>query len=261
MNKEELLNQLSSQDKKEVREAILSLEKFENEEVIKKIVETILKIKSKIILEAAQEVLINFKNKKSLSEHCIDLIFSDSPKIRHVGINILVSCGNEAIDIIKKKLVFHDDFNMRKYALDILKEIKTEESLEVIKCLIKDNEPNVKYSAIEFLMEFTKFKEKVVEILLDFLEQEEFKTLYAVTAVASTIIYGHFFNKKFIPIIREKLKTVEDKNIKHWLHKILIYLGDEEIIPEAKENAKEIGMLNVIAEDIVMAKINIKEDM
>ncbi len=257
MTKEELLKKLDSSDKNEIREAILKLEKFSDEDVVKKIVDTILKVKSKKVLEAAVETLMTIENKKVIAENVINLIFSDSPKIRHSGIEIIISCGNEALKPIREKLIFHNDFNIRKHALDILKEIKTEEALDLIKLLINDDNPNVKYSAVEFLMEYTNLKDKVVDILLEFIKHEKFESLYGVTAVASTIIYGHFFDKKFIPLIKEKLKDIDDDNIKHWLYKILIYLGDKDIIEEARENAKKVGMEKVIENDITMSKIDL----
>ncbi len=256
MNKEELLEKLKSNDKNEVRMAIKELENFEEEDVIKSIVNTILNSKSKIIVEAGVEALLTFKNKEMVSKYAIDLIFSESPKIRHAGIEILSLCGDKAIKVIEEKLLNNKDFNVRKHALDILKDIKTEKALDLVVKLLNDENPNVKYSAFEFLMNFTKLKEKVIKIIFDFIKNEKFDNLYGATTVASTIIYGHYFDKRFIPILREKLKNIKDDLVKHWIYKILIYLGDKDIISEAKENAKKVDMLNVIENDIEMAKNN-----
>ncbi len=255
MDKKELLEQLKSTDHDKIRDAILHLENCNDLDVVRAIVDTILHVKSKKVLTAGLETLLNCANKEAVAKEAIALIFSKSPKIRHAGITIIVSCGEVAIEIVKEKLLCSDDFNIRKHALDILKDIKTEKSLELISSLLKDENPNVKYSAVEFLMEFTQFKDKVVEILLDFIKNEKFDSLYGATSIASTIIYGHFFDKRFIPLLRKKLENISDEHIKHWIYKILIYLGDEDIIPEAKENAKKIDMLNVIENDITIAKL------
>ena len=247
--KDLLLSNLDSNDKNLIRESIEKLEHYPSSDVIKKIVDTILKHKVKSILSAGVEVLLNFKNKNEVAKHSIKLLFSDSPKIRHAGIDILASAGDEAISYLEEKVLNHEDFNIRKYGLDILKEIKTEKALEALKKLINDENPNVKYSAIEYLSNFSKYREKVIDILKNVLEKEEFKSLYAVSTIASLIIYGNLFDNKFIFILKEKLKSIKDENIKYWIYKILIYLGDKSIIEEAKENARKIGMNEKVVED------------
>lgn len=254
MSKDELLKKLKSNDKQEIRDAILELEKYEESDVIKAIIDTIIENRAKQILNAGIDVLLNFKNKKDeIAKNAIKLIFTDSPKLRHAGIDLLISCGDYTIDILEEKILKNQDYNIRKYGLDVLKEIKTERSLELIEKLTNDENPNVKYSAIEFLMNFTKFRDKVIKILKNVLKNESFDNLYGATTIASTIIFGQFFDKTFIPILREKLKLVKDDLIKHWIYKILIYLKDIEIIEEAKENAKKVDMLNVIENDIELA--------
>jgi len=254
MSKDELLKKLKSNDKQEIRDAILELEKYEESDVIKAIIDTIIENRAKQILNAGIDVLLNFKNKKDeIAKNAIKLIFTDSPKLRHAGIDLLISCGDYTIDILEEKILKNQDYNIRKYGLDVLKEIKTERSLELIEKLTNDENPNVKYSAIEFLMNFTKFRDKVIKILKNVLKNESFDNLYGATTIASTIIFGQFFDKTFIPILREKLKLVKDDLIKHWIYKILIYLKDIEIIEEAKENAKRVDMLNVIENDIELA--------
>ena len=253
--KNELLEKLKSNDKNEVREAILQLEGYHDDEVVESIIDAVIRVKAKQVLSAAIDVLLNYQgDKEILAKNAIKLIFTDSPKLRHAGIDILIYCGDKALPYIEKELLNHEDFNIRKYGLDILKEIKTEKSIDLIKKLIEDENPNVKYSAIEYLMNFTKFKDKVVAILKDVIEKERFDSLYGATTIASTIIYGYFLDESLIPILKKKLKEVEDDLIKHWIYKILIYLGDDEIIEEAKENATKVDMEKVIEKDILLAK-------
>lgn len=254
MDKDILLEKLKSNDNNEVREAIEELQKFEDNNVIKEIVKTALTKKSKIVLEAAVNTLMIFNNKKTVAQYVVDMLFSDSPKIRHGGIEVLASCGDYAVEIIEEKIISHPDFNIRKYGLDILKEVKSYKALKVLENLLNDENPNVKYSAFEFLMNFGKFREQVIDIIIDFVKNEPFDNLYGTTTIASTIIYGNYTDKKMIPVLKEKLKNINNDLIEHWIYKTLIYCGDKEIIPEAVENAKKVDMLNVIENDIQIAK-------
>ncbi len=249
MMKEELLKKLNSENKEEVREAIEELANHEEPEVIKALVKTAIERKSKAILEAVKLTLMSFnKENKLICEEVIKFFDYPEPKLRQAAIDILSDKGNTCLEIIKEKLLKSPDYNMRKFGLDILANIKTKEALKEIINMLEDENPNVSMTALEYLRNFSDFKEEVMEGILKVLPK--IKDLYGLTTLASTVIYGEIKDKRLIEPLKEKLKEFSEPMEKHWIYKMLIFLGDRSILEKALENAKKAGMEYDIKKDI-----------
>ncbi len=247
--KEELLKKLSSEDRMEVREAIESLADYPEEDVVEAIVQTLKRVKSKAVLEAGKNTLYSFeKIKEKVCEHVIELFKIEEPKLRHAAIDIMSYHGNACLEVIDKHLLSNPDYNMRKFGLDILANIQSEEALEKIIGMLSDENPNVKFTALEYLRNFSDFKDKVVEGVLKALP--EVKDLYGLTTLASTVIYGNFRDERLCEPLKEKLKEFNNPMERHWIYKVLVFLKAKDVYQEAIENAKKIGMEHDIRKDI-----------
>ncbi len=247
--REHLIEKLNSEDKAEVREAIEALKEFQEPEVVKAIVEAVINRRSKAVLEAAKEALISFTNvKECVCKEVLKLFNYPEPKLRQAAIEIISSHGDICLPIVKDKLINSKDYNMRKFALDILANIKTEKALRELAPLLRDENSNVRMSALEYLRNFSPYKEQIADLILDVLP--EIKDMYGLTTLASTIVYGNIKDSRLVEPLKEKLKHTEDPLSRYWIYKILIFLGDSSIISEAIENARKIGMEQDVEKDI-----------
>lgn len=247
--REDLLSKLESGDKEEVREAIESLAEFPDEEVVKAIVKAVLSKKSKAVLEAARVTLMAMECPgEVICREVVRFFEHPEPKLRQAAVDILSHRGEECIKVIREKLLSNEDYNMRKFALDILANIRSEKALDLIVSCLRDENPNVSLTALEYLRNFEQFREKVVKAILDIIPSVEH--MYGLTTLASTIIYGNIKDKRLIGPLREKLKTLKDPLEKHWIYKTLLFLGDKESVREAVENAKAVNLEEDIRKDL-----------
>lgn len=249
-----LLTLLESEDKAEIREAVEKLAEFDDQEVIKALVSTVIRVRSKAVLEAVRNALLEMRN-TSLCSEVLRLFEFPEPKLRHLAIDVLVSKGNLCLEAIKRNLVLSDDPNMRKFGLDVLSGIRTKESIELVGSLVSDEHPNVKNSAIEYLRNFSEFKDEVVEILVKVIDKV--KDLYSITTIASTIIYGNFKDRRLIKPLKSLLEELSDPMERHWIYKSLLFLGEKEVINDAMENAKKINMEADIEKDIKIFNLEV----
>ncbi|WP_457599982.1 HEAT repeat domain-containing protein [Hydrogenivirga sp.] len=247
--KEELLEKLRSEDKNEVREAIEALEEYPEPEVVRAVLGAVVSKKSKAVLEAGKNFLMNFKgDPKVVCEEVIRLFEYPEPKLRQAAIEVLADRGDLCLNVVREKLVKHEDYNMRKFALDILSAIGSERALEELAPLLQDENPNVSMSALEYLRSFSPFKDRVVELLLQVIPRV--KDIYGLTTLASTIIYGEIKDDRLIEPLKKKLEELSDPLEKHWIYKTLVFLGDRSIHEQALENARSVGMEQDIEKDI-----------
>jgi HEAT repeat protein len=248
-DREELLEKLRSEDKEEVREAIESLAEYPQEEVIKAIVDTVLSRRSKAILEAARSTLMSMEeNGEIICREVLRFFDVPEPKLRQAAIDILSHRGDACLKVVEEKLLRNPDYNMRKFALDILSSVRSEKALDLILSALKDENPNVSLTALEYLRNFSPMKDRVVEAIIDVLPRV--KDMYGLTTLASTVIYGNIRDPRLIGPLREKLRDVEDPFGRHWIYKVLIFLGDRESVEDALKNARSIGMEEDIRKDI-----------
>ncbi|EDP75520.1 HEAT repeat domain-containing protein [Hydrogenivirga sp. 128-5-R1-1] len=247
--KEELLKKLESEDKREVREAIEALEEFSDPEVVRAVVKALIAKKSKAVLEAGKSLLISFRgDPKVVCEEVISLFEHPEPKLRQSAIDILASRGDLCLDVVRERLIENEDYNMKKFALDILALVGSERALEELAPLLEDENPNVSMSALEYLRNFSDFKDRVVELLVRVIPK--IKDMYGLTTLASTVIYGEIKDERLVAPLREKLSELSDPMEKHWVYKMLIFLGDRSVYDEALENARAVGMESDIQKDM-----------
>lgn len=242
-----LLKLLKSEDREVIREAVEKLAGFDDQEVIRALVSTVLRVRSKAVLESVRNALFEMKNPYLCTE-VLKLFEYHEPKLRHLAIDVLVSKGNLCLEAIKRNLVMSDDPNMRKFGLDVLAGIRTKESLELVGSLVTDEHPNVKNSAIEYLRNFSEFKDEVVEILVNVINEAE--DLYSITTIASTIIYGNIRDRRLVNPLKRLLKKFTDPMERHWIYKTLLFLGEKDVVKDAIENAKKINAEADIEKDI-----------
>ena len=255
MNKEkhELLMELNSEDKNKVRIAVEKLSKYDDPEVVKALIKTAVKRKSKSILEAVKASLISMKSKEICRE-AVRLFKYTEPKLRQLAIDVLTSKGDECISEILEYLAKSKDYNMRKFALDIASRLKTKSAFNTIKELINDENPNVRNTAVEYLKELADMKDEVVLTLID--SMKYIKDLYSATTFATTIIYGNFKDQRLTQPLKELLAKFKEPLIRHWIYKTLLFLGCDEVIGKALENAKKLGMEKDLEKDIEIFGVN-----
>ena len=247
MSKEEFLKSLESENKEEVRGAIEALAKFDSPDVIRAMVETAKRVRSKSVLEAVKCSLLSMKS-EGLCKEVLKLFEESEPKLFQLAIDVLTNAGNRCLGEIEEKLLRSPDPNMRKFALDILAGIGTEEALELIGSMIEDEDPNVRNTAVEYLRNFSGFKEKVAGLLIKAMDSA--RDLYSITTLASTIIYGNVQDERLIEPLKELATSVEDPLMKHWIYKCLLFLRDSSVVKPALENARKIGAVSDIEKDI-----------
>ncbi|MDQ7037871.1 MAG: HEAT repeat domain-containing protein [Aquificota bacterium] len=245
----ELLEKLRSEDKEEVREAVESLAEFLDGEVIKALVDTAISRKSKSILEAVRATLMSAEgNGEVICKEVVRFFEHPEPKLRQTAIDILSHHGDTCLEVVEEKLLKSEDYNMRKFALDILSQIRSEKALELIISALKDENPNVSLTALEYLRNFSSMRDRVVEAIVGFLPSV--KDVFGLTTLASTIIYGNIKDGRLIEPLREKLNTLKDPMEKHWVYKVLLFLGDKDVLGEALENARKVRMEEDLKKDI-----------
>jgi len=103
-------------------------------------------------------------------------------------------------------------------------------------------------TALEYLANFSAFKEDIVPLVLKLIPRLD--DLYALTTLASTVIYGNLKDSRLVAPLRAKLKEVDDPFGRNWIYKMLIFLGDRTVVEEALQNARRIGMEEDLKKDI-----------
>ncbi len=247
--KEELLEKLRSSDKNEVREAILALEGHTDPEVVDAVVSAVINSRSKAVLEAGKNFLLSYSgDPKTLCERVIKFFDYPEPKLRQTAIDILSSKGDSCLDVVNDKLIKSEDYNMRKFALDILASVRTKKALDMLEQLIEDENPNVSMSALEYLRNFSEFTDDVVRIISKVIPK--LNDTYELATLASTVIYGEIRDERLVEPLKRKLDEITEPMDRHWIYKMLIFLGDRDSYQDAIRNAELVGMKADIEKDI-----------
>lgn len=252
-DRKKLLMVLESEDKSLIRQAVDKLASYDDEEIVKALASTLRRVKSKAVLEAVKNAFLEMSD-PSLCRELVNLFDVPEPKLRQLAIEVLVHKGEKCLDSIREKLVLSEDPNMRKFALDILSGIKTKESLKIIGSMTADEHPNVRNTAIEYLRNFSEFKEEVVKILINVIKGVS--DLYSVTTLASTIIYGNIKDRELVLPLKKLLERLSEPLEKHWVYKSLLFLGEAEVVEDALENARKIGAQADIEKDLKIFNVD-----
>ena len=245
-DKERLFKILEEGEDFEVLDAIEALSKIGGEDVVEKLVELVEKGKGGI-REAAIDALSSMKDKGLVASKAVSLLKSGKVSVRVKAIELLSHLGKDAIGALVP-LLKSDDPNVRKYAVDALGGMKIEEAVPLLLEATYDKDPNVKFTAVEYLMEFGSrmdVKKRISELLM------EAQDLYGLTAV--TFAMRSIGDRCFVKPLKEKLKREKTPFIKHLLYKTLISLG-EDVYKEAIENAKKLDAVGDIIKEIILSK-------
>ncbi len=101
------------------------------------------------IREAAAEALIKIGGEDAVKKVSM-LLGAEVASIRNFAMDILINIGNEAVEIVKG-LIHDPDHDIRKYAVDILGLIGSQEASTYIIEALEDEHINVKCGAVEAL--------------------------------------------------------------------------------------------------------------
>jgi len=220
--KEELIRKLSSEDRTEVRDAIEALADYEDPEVVRAVVDAVLSKKSRAVLEAAKETLMSFsREREAVCREVLRLLETPEPRLRQSAVDILSLAGETCLPLV---------------------------DLELTARLLEDENPNVSMTALENLRNFTHLRDRVVPLIVRIIPR--IKDLFGLTTLASTIIYGNLKDPRLLEPLRLKLSELTDPFEKHWIYKILIFLGDRTLVEEAVANARRAGAEEDIRKDI-----------
>jgi HEAT repeat protein len=105
--------------------------------------------KNKYVQEIIANRIGQFKSEHT-AKLAAKMLEVDDTRIRNTAIEILQDIGEISISAISE-LIYHKDKNIRKFALDIAKEIKAEKSSLLAMAALKDKDDNIIQTAIEVL--------------------------------------------------------------------------------------------------------------
>ena len=245
-SKEKLFKVIEEGEDFEVLEAIEALAKMGGEDVVEKLVDLVEKGRGGI-REAAIDALSSMEDKALVARKAVSLLKSGKVSVRVKAIELLSNLGRDAIGALVP-LLRSDDPNVRKYAVDALGGMKIEEAVPLLLEATYDKDPNVRFTAVEHLMEFggrMGVRKRISELLM------EAQDLYGLTAV--TFAMRSIGDRCFVKPLKERLKREKVPFIKHLLYKTLISLG-EDVYREAIENAEKIDAVDDILKEIVLSR-------
>ncbi len=249
MEKEKILEVLKHGTELDKIEAIECLKNFPEEDVVELLLEIIEKERQPI-RQAAFSTLLTFPDKARIAKDAVKFLKSSDPLIKAEAVEFLSSLGSDVVPYLESFISSHDP-NERKLALDVLGPMKIKEAVPFILHLTRDENPNVKYSAVEYLVSFpddVHVKNRLCELI------KETENLYGIIAV--TFVIKSFGDSYFkIPLL-EKLKDTKDPLQKQQIYKALISVWDGEpersLLEEALNNAKEIGGTEDLFKEITL---------
>lgn len=250
MTKERALELLDSEDKSDIRYAIEELQKYPSKDIIRAIVKTVSKRPLKSILLSAKESFLTFSDlRQTLIDELKPLLYLNEPKLRNLTMEVFSYFGDDAIEYLDE-FIESEDYNIRKYALDILSTISSEKSLKKVIKLIDDENPNVKYSAIEYLEYFRKFNVDLEEILAKEISKIGSNDMYGVSSIYATIVKGVYRDERILNSAKDRLSAIEGSFVEHYLYRIAIYEGARELIESATKSAKELNLEDDFKRDL-----------
>ncbi len=161
--------------------------------------------KNRFNQEMIIEKISSFKSEQS-ARQIIPLLKSENAYVRNAGIEILQNMGEYSL-VVLEELIKDSDKNIRKFALDILKEIRTEKSSILAIEGLRDNDSNVLQTAIEVLG-IHKY-EKALPQLLSILKEE--MNIWVLDSLINAL--GNFEQVWVVKVIEDKIEKGNFQNI------------------------------------------------
>ncbi|HDD35499.1 MAG TPA: HEAT repeat domain-containing protein [Candidatus Desulfofervidus auxilii] len=253
--KEELLKQLIIGEKQERKLAAEELANYPEEQVIEALVSCLASEPLKSIKITCAESLKTI-NQPLVAKKIVNLLNHRDERVRLLAQEVLIFLKDKAIPYLSP-LLKNSDYNIRKYALDVLAAIKSPKALSLILPLTSDPEPNVRYTAVEYLALFPKKNPEVSKTLKQILSTAN--EPYGLATLVQVIKIRK--EKSLIPLLKQRLRQIDDNFIKFWLYKALLYLKEKGIFVEALNNALEIKAHEDILKDILILEEKIPKEV
>ncbi|EIW00940.1 HEAT repeat domain-containing protein [Thermoanaerobacter siderophilus] len=132
--------------------AALDLGNFENKEVVKALVEQLWMETSRAVQESIVSSLTKIGS-KNVAELAVELLKSDDAYLRNVGVEILATIGDSALEIFER-MITHPDKDVRQLVVNAIGEGQLKEAAMILRKVIEeDEEENVVAAAVEYLGE------------------------------------------------------------------------------------------------------------
>ncbi|RLA82123.1 MAG: hypothetical protein DRG36_00015 [Deltaproteobacteria bacterium] len=247
MPKEELIRELFEGSPKRRRLAAEDLAEYGDEQTISALFRAMAEDKNGGVKEVCAESLKRIGG-ESVIKGAVEALKGEDPLAKALCLDILAHFGEDSIAHLSA-LLESPDYNDRKYALDALAAIGGGKAMEIILAMTKDPNPNVRYTATEYLADFPK-DPKVTQTLKDLLQETD--DPYGISTICQVIRSRK--EAELLPDLSDKVRHVTDPFIKHWLYKAMVALNGTDHLLDALENALEIRAVEDILKDMILAR-------
>jgi|GEM_PF-1573250 len=247
MSKRELVRELFEGSPKQRKFAAEDLAEYKDEETISALFRAMVEDKNRGVKEVCAESLKRIGG-QSVIKGAVEALKAEDPLAKALCLDILAHFGEDSIAHLSA-LLESADYNERKYALDVLAAVGGGKAMEIILAMTKDPNPNVRYTATEYLSNLPK-DPKVTQTLKDLLQDTD--DPYGISTICQVIRSRK--EVELLPDLSDKVRHVADPFIKHWLYKAIVVLNGVDHLLDALRNALEIGAVEDILKDIILAK-------
>lgn len=183
--------------------------------------------------EAVEAFLVRPRSAPIVERVAKQLYSEENAGLRNAAMEILVRLGRQSLEVLHDEIV-SDDHDVRKFAVDILGEIRDSESISYLVTALEDSDENVRNAAAENLGKLRAGK--AVPALLDAMELQDvwfrFTILEALSKIGGRIDLNRLLTFKDEPLLRKALFDC------------LGYVGDESVVPVLVEGLAD-SMRNV----------------
>ncbi len=192
--------------------------------------------------EAVEAFLLRPRNGESVERIAKQLYSEENAGLRNAAMEILVRLGRQSLEVLHRELK-STDHDVRKFAVDILGEIRDPESVDYLVESLRDEDENVRNAAAENLGKLRAAK--AVPALLDAMEIPDvwfrFTILEALSKIGSRFDLDRLLAYTSEPLLRKALFDC------------LGHIGDESVVPVLVEglsdpmrNVKEAAALALV---------------
>ncbi len=140
------------------------------------------------------------------AEFVSELLYSENPYIRNIAIEILITLDEKSIPVLKEK-VTDKDRNIRKFALDAIKDITGKQSCEIALSALDDPDENVVQAALEVIA--AQSYNEASDKLLDMFHKTH--SIWIINALLRT--FECLDLKGYSPIVSKKLFSLNATEI------------------------------------------------
>ncbi|HZX48381.1 MAG TPA: HEAT repeat domain-containing protein [Nitrospirota bacterium] len=195
------------------------------------------------VQQAAMEALIVYDDEAAVY-NLLPLIADQRVAVKNLAQEILEKTGSSGLRLLHAHI--HDrDEDVRKMIADIIGRLELPEAVPVLIEMLKDQNDNVRSSAIEGLGRITD--PSIVDHLIDLLEQDDWITLFAVESL------GRLGDRKAVQHIVKLLKSSQNIDVQYMAIDALSHIGGKEsiaglleIIDFVKPEIMDIAVMGIV---------------